>query len=483
MSGLLSQGCPTWQLLCLFLLGLVLLQRQVAFDSRSYPTTALQENGSAGVDTEMEVATVLRSLQELLQVRAEPNIAWQHVPLSSARKRMDDVRSVLAAVPPHLSVDGAAPVRGASPSLGGSQQTSRRVAARVATPGWQARGWNINETAYSVLPSRGCSDLHKERIHPGGFGASLMRLLWKYEEVWLNDTRPRDLVYDPTTWSYRCSKNATSWECFFRQMLPCTDPQYRKPEDLLPAAVGKDLTYQRIYAKKRRPFLSNWATMDNSGQIVRLPSPHPAAVERAYSTMFPLRVDRLAFMRKLAPMLLQPTAASMQHIQSQVQHAGIDLRSPFISLHFRRGDKARESTYSLPDAKTLVKNITHLGVDFDWVFVLTDDSQAIKELQAAAPDWKIKSFAEPESNGVYCVARATGCTKLCPPFCSPLSLSLSLSLALSPALNFSVRARVCMDVCVCVLLSHTSLDMRARVCGGGVCVCVCVCVGGGGGFL
>lgn len=63
-----------------------------------------------------------------------------------------------------------------------------------------ARGWDV-DTAYTVLPSRGCSAIHKERIHPGGFGASLMRLLWKYEQTWFNETR--DLVYDPTTWAYR----------------------------------------------------------------------------------------------------------------------------------------------------------------------------------------------------------------------------------------------------------------------------------------
>jgi len=259
-----------------------------------------------------------------------------------------------------------------------------------------------------MVPSRGCHKIHKEKIHPGGFGASVMRLLWKFEKIWL--TQQRDLVYDDTIWSYRCSK-AHSWDCYFRQLLPCTDPEGN-------AQIKS--TYQK-YGKKHL-LLSDWLLKKSVANETDPPPPppDPALVSRVAADLTALSEDRLALMRRLAGMLLQLDPGTLTRIKAKVAAGGLDLSRPFVSIHFRRGDKARESGSTSPDVATLVASTKKLGVDFNWVFVLTDDVRAVHELKQEAPSWDVKSFADPSAIGFNeCmlpsvrVVRKSACGKWC----------------------------------------------------------------------
>lgn len=270
--------------------------------------------------------------------------------------------------------------------LGDAPDTPGNAAppARISTLGGQ--GW-VDDPSLSV-PSRGCFKVHKEKIHPGGFGASIMRLLWKFEKIWL--LKEQDLVYDDTIWSYRCSKTS-SWGCYFKQMLPCIDPE-------------KTPTTKARYVKtsKKHLLLSDWLDRGlKTANDTAPPAPHPDEVAKVARELRHLSADadRLLFMRRLAKRLLQLEPPVLARVKTRVASAGLDLSKPFVSIHFRRGDKARESGSTSPDVQTLVSTVQKMGMKFDWVFVLTDDVRAVKELEEEAPSWKIKSFADPAAIG------------------------------------------------------------------------------------
>lgn len=71
--------------------------------------------------------------------------------------------------------------------------------------------------------------------------------------------------------------------------------------------------------------------------------------------------------------------------------------SNYISLHIRRGDKILEA----PGVETakFIACIEELNIEFDCVFVASDDYRAVEELTAHRPDWKVKSLVDPGKTG------------------------------------------------------------------------------------
>lgn len=105
-----------------------------------------------------------------------------------------------------------------STSEGRAGQTLDELSTVSSLNQWQARFQN---DPWSPLPSRGdCENIFVEKLHPGGFGASLMRVVYGYRTEWLKGF---DYIADTSTWSYSCN-STHGWQCYFRNTQPCRNP-------------------------------------------------------------------------------------------------------------------------------------------------------------------------------------------------------------------------------------------------------------------
>ena len=260
-------------------------------------------------------------------------------------------------------------------------------------PGNRDRGWGSTPytegrvsqrptSADTALLNNGCRHIHREKMHPGGFGASLMRVLWKFHKVGLNESR--DLFLDASTWSYRCNDKTSAMECFFQKRLPCPDPELHLKE----------------YSKKKiNVLLADWNMTDQAPGTLALPE---TRTPELWAELSPLNVPekKVALLRRLAQHLLRLQPATEQRIRDRVKAAGVDLSEPFVSIHFRRGDKFREAYSTAPSSAAIVSRIKRVHPNFKWIFALTDDARAVEDLRAAAPSgWRVVSFADPKSVG------------------------------------------------------------------------------------
>eukprot|EP00039_Didymoeca_costata_P013062 m.193140 g.193140 ORF g.193140 m.193140 type:complete len:457 (-) comp15663_c0_seq3:1688-3058(-) len=225
-------------------------------------------------------------------------------------------------------------------------------------------------------PNWGCQRIHRENVHPGGFGASLMRFLWKYEQIFLNEER--DMFYSGSTWSYRCNDTLT-WECYFRQGLACPDPELG----------GK---YKR--QGKKHSLISNWMSVEPRERNESNVTPE---FKKYISHLKALQPTRTKFFRYLASRLLSLQDKKVEEVEQYILSKGLNLSEAFVSLHIRRGDKLREMSSSSPSQELMITKIKELAPEFKWIFILTDDANAIKEFQEANPGWEIRSFVR-ESN-------------------------------------------------------------------------------------
>lgn len=248
--------------------------------------------------------------------------------------------------------------------------------------GWGSAPFNDGDASTPALLNHGCRHIHREKMHPGGFGASLMRVLWKFHKVGLNESR--DLFLDASTWSYRCNDLTTAMNCFFQQRLPCPDPELHGQE----------------YSKKKiNVLLADWNMTDKGPGEVALP---PTQTPDLWAGLAALNVrgTKVQLLRRLAQHLLRLQPATEQRVRDRVKAAGVDLSEPFVSIHFRRGDKFREAYSTAPSSAAIVSRIKAAYPTFKWIFALTDDARAVDDLREAAPaDWKVVSFADPKSVG------------------------------------------------------------------------------------
>jgi hypothetical protein len=276
-------------------------------------------------------------------------------------------------------------------------------------------GWGTFDgesiSTFSVLPrmSHGCRKIQKERVHPGGLGASMMGLVWTARNIWLESGV--DHFIDARTWSYRCRDSADAWECFFKPRLPCPDPEGERYVDM----------YEQLPKRHQRISYFN-ITEIGEASLLNMKFHHEVRVSKIFAKdaassfaqeMRNLEstaaaklhgIKGLEIVRGFAQELLQLSPRIEQHIRNRARELlGPLLDQPFVSIHFRRGDKLRETykkkvaTASLP-AIVLSKMVEREGT-FDWVFVMTDDAAALDELVAARPDLIIRSFVLPMAAG------------------------------------------------------------------------------------
>jgi hypothetical protein len=233
----------------------------------------------------------------------------------------------------------------------------------------------------------------------------MMRILWKFNKVW---NEHRDYVIDARTWSYRCRDSSDAWECFFRKTLPCPDPNEHHDSG----------GYTKL--SKKHLLLSDWNLTSKGASTIDLPEYGTPEIAEFSAHINELKGDDVTRLRAVAKVLLQLNDATATRVRERVAQSGVNLTVPFISVHFRRGDKFRESMASTPPVSALVRRIDAENTSFDWVFALTDDAAAVDELRAAAPHWTVKSFVDPRSVGFNeCMLpsvrqiRLGACLKMC----------------------------------------------------------------------
>jgi hypothetical protein len=165
-------------------------------------------------------------------------------------------------------------------------------------------------------------------------------------------------------------------------MLPCPDPELH------------ETVYEKV--SKKHVLLSDWNMTTAGAQGLKLP---PTQTPELWKELKTLETNRVALMRRLAQHLIRLQPATEQRVKDRIQAAGVDVSRPFVSMHFRRGDKARETTSNTITSASMVNRVEALSSTFEWVFVLTDDARAVEDLRLAAPHWKLVSFADPSSVG------------------------------------------------------------------------------------
>ena len=97
-----------------------------------------------------------------------------------------------------------------------------------------------------------------------------------------------------------------------------------------------------------------------------------------------------------AQLLFRFSPDILERVMSRVQALGL-MDSRYLSLHIRRGDKILENP-RIESAKFL-DCIETLAVEYDAVFVASDDFRAVEEIRTARPGWDVKTLVLPSKTG------------------------------------------------------------------------------------
>lgn len=225
----------------------------------------------------------------------------------------------------------------------------------------------------------GCTEPTYVNLLPLGFGASIRILLGHYLWAW---TQGRDLVVHEQGWTYGCEARSVdiicnvlipstrkSWSCYFRQR-----------EDTC-SSLDVDHVRNEIHFKEA------WGKAEElQEQLVRL-------------LRLPLGASMLDISRATMRGVWLSNEQTERDIRSQAAALLPLLKQPFIALHIRRGDKAHELPgKAYMGIEVMVNNtLTYCrnnGVFFSWVFILTDDFDALetaRELFGSAPVYSLAS--------------------------------------------------------------------------------------------
>lgn len=76
----------------------------------------------------------------------------------------------------------------------------------------------------TAVPLHGCTTVKVELMYPGGFGASVMGVLFSFWRMWGEEGV--DFVNDAHSWSYGCDDKG--WECHFNKLPLCDSPVPRQ---------------------------------------------------------------------------------------------------------------------------------------------------------------------------------------------------------------------------------------------------------------
>ena len=109
-------------------------------------------------------------------------------------------------------------------------------------------------------------------------------------------------------------------------------------------------------------------------------------------------------LRKIAQTLFQLRHEQQAKVNTAVLATGLDLSKPYISVHFRRGDKLREAkaapgTRNFITGGDVVKFLKAQRSPVTQLYVLTDDYTAVTELKEAAPEWTVATMSTPADMG------------------------------------------------------------------------------------
>ncbi|GEM_PF-2503997 len=97
-----------------------------------------------------------------------------------------------------------------------------------------------------------------------------------------------------------------------------------------------------------------------------------------------------------AQLLFRFSPKIMERVMTRVKSLDLMDRR-YLSVHIRRGDKILENP-RIESAK-FIDCIEALGIEYDAIFVASDDFRAVEEIRRARPDWDVKTLVLPSKTG------------------------------------------------------------------------------------